>query len=188
MSSALTKHNFSTIEEKYRKIREEVHRATVMVLRQRLPHLQITAITPRALDFFNLVWRREVRRVDWDWEYQQRCWRKKRPSYWEMAIWHKQILCGLVMGGPSRRRSRLYIEGIEGSPEQHPLKTHIIRIALIGSERYAATIGCKEVWLIEPAEGLLDLYVQFGYTVRPPNKFLAKVFRQKTFAVKSVGD
>ena len=158
-----------------------------MGLRNRLPNLQIKAITPHALEAFTSDWNHALRLVDWDWEDQQRRWRRRRPSYWEMAIWHKQTLCGLVIGGPSRRRSRLYVEGIEGNPEPHPLKTHIVRVALLGSERYAEAIGCKEVWIVDPAEGLLDLYKNFGYAIRLPNKFLAKVLRQKRFAVKLVG-
>lgn len=187
MSSAQITNPLSAAEERYRKDREEIHRKTVMTFRQSLQHLQITSITTRALESLSSTWNCGLRTVDWDWGYQQRVWRKRRPSYWEMAIWHKQTLCGLVLGGPSRRRSRLYVEGIEGNPSTTPLKTHIIPIALIGSEMYASSIGCKEVWLVDPAEGLLDRYVKAGYTIKSPNKFLAKVLRQKRFAVKAVG-
>ena len=104
-----------------------------------------------------------------------------------MAIWHKQTLCGLILGGPSRRRNRLYIEGIESNPENHPFKKSIIPIALLASERYAEAIKSKEVWLVSPPEVLIDRYIQAGYTVKPPNKFLARVLRSKTFATKVVG-
>lgn len=153
----------------------------------RYAQLTITSITEHALSSFRSQWNSGLRMVDWDWEHELAIWRKRRPSYWDMAIWHKQTLCGLVLGGPSRRRSRLYVEGIEASPENNPFKSLIIPIALLASERYAELINSKEVWLVEPAEALIDRYTKAGYTVRPPNKFLAKILRKKTFATKVVG-
>ncbi|PEH90050.1 hypothetical protein CRM82_16935 [Comamonas terrigena] len=112
--------------------------------------------------------------------------RMKRPSYWEMAIWHKNTLCGLVLGKPSQKRTRLYIEGIEGNPAQHPLKGKIIAIALIASEMYADSIGCDQVWLVEPDPLLLDTYKRAGYNLVLPNKLLKRVFRLKSFATKEL--
>lgn len=178
-------------ESAYKGHREAVHRSTVMAFRKmdasRFAPLTITSITEHALSSFRSQWNHGVRFVDWAWEDELLTWRKKRPSYWDMAIWHKQTLCGLALGGPSRRRSRLYIEGIEANPENNPFKSLIIPIALMASERYAETIKSKEVWLVEPTGALVDIYIQAGYTVRPPNKFLAKILRAKTFATKVVG-
>ena len=178
-------------EDKYRELREKAHRTTLMIFRRRsesrFSHLKITAITPHAIDAFRDHWDHTKRRVSWIWEDEASKWRRRRPSHWEMAIWHKQTLCGLVLGGPSRRRSRLYVEGIEGNPDGNPLKTQIIPIALLASELYAESIGSSEVWLVEPAAGLLDLYEQAGYTIRLPNKLLAKVLCLNSYAVKAVG-
>lgn len=149
-------------------------------------HLTITDITLRAINAFKSQWDHRARRHSWAWDQEVLIWRKKRPSQWEMAIWHKQTLCGLVVGGPSRRRSRLYVEGIEGNPSSHPLKGHIIAIALLASERYAEHIRCKELWLVDPEEELLDSYRSAGYDVRPSNKLLAKFLRRKRFAVKRI--
>lgn len=183
--------NLREVEEKYRELREKAHRSTVMKFREigdsKFAHLTITPITPHALGALNSQWTQSERLVSWVWEEQANLWRKKRPSHWEMAIWHKQTLCGLVLGGPSRRRSRLYVEGIEGHPVGNPLKAQIIPIALSASERYAESVGCKEVWLVEPAESLLDLYQRAGYNLKLPNKFLAKVLRLNRYAVKAVG-
>jgi hypothetical protein len=154
----------------------------------RFGSLTITGITPHALETFQSQWDHDLRVVDWDWHEEVKTWRRRRPSYWEIAIWHKQTLCGLVLGGPSRRRGRLYVEGIEGNPGSNPLKKHIIPIALLASERYAALIGSKEVWLVNPEPKLLDIYARAGYLHRPPNKFLAKALRMKSHAVKAVGE
>lgn len=176
--------------QKYRSRRESVHRSVLMDLRRsaaapKFHHVTLTEVTERALEFCESKWTTSDRKVSWNWREELKKWKAKRPSHWEMAIWHKQILCGLVLGGPSRRRSRLYVEGIEGHPIQHPLKQQIIPIALVASERYAVHIGCKEIWLVDPGE-LLDLYKKAGYHLRPPNKFLAKILRLKPHAVKSL--
>ena len=176
--------------QKYRHKRENVHRAVLMDLRQsgtstKFHHVTLTEITERALEFFEQNWVTSGRRVSWNWREELVKWKTRRPSHWEMAIWHRQTLCGLVLGGPSRRRSRLYVEGIEGYPAPHPLKRQIIPVALIAAERYAVDIGCKEIWLVDPGP-LLDLYVKAGYHLRPPNKFLAKVLRLKAHAVKTL--
>lgn len=179
------------VENKYKKCRETAHRCTVKALRAgsdpRANHLTITGLTEHAISTFKQNWNQSARMVDWDWEELTAKTRRKKPSFWEMAIWHKQTLCGMVLGYPSRRRSRLYVEGIEGNPESNPLKSAIIPIALLCSERYAESIGCSEVWLVSPAPALVDLYARAGYNLRLPSNFLARVFRKTTFAVKKVG-
>lgn len=190
MSIAIQPMTLARAEERYRTAREAAHRSTVMTLRslaaESFQHLTITDVTVRAIQTFQTQWDHQARRYPWEWDKQVLAWRKKRASQWEMAIWHKQVLCGLVVGGPSRRRSRLYVEGIEGNPSTHPLKGHIIAIALLASERYAEGIGCAELWLVNPAEELIDEYRQAGYHVRPSNRLLAKILRRKSFAVKRI--
>ncbi len=176
--------------QKYRSKRENVHRAVLMNLRRsgssaKFQHVNLTDITERAIDFFEHNWHTPDRRVNWNWREELVKWKSRRPSHWEMAIWHRQTLCGLVLGGPSRRRSRLYVEGIEAYPASHPLKRQIMPIALVAAERYAVSIGCKEIWIVDPGP-LLDLYGKAGYHFRPPNKFLAKVLRLKSHAVKTL--
>ncbi len=192
MTEAVQKYvSLADVEQKYKQQREEVHRSIVMRLRSndagKFSHLTITAITQRAFDVYDTQWNQVVRRVSWNWPKEVIHWRRKKPSYWEMAIWHKQTLCGLVLGGPSRRRSRLYVEGIEALPEENPFKSQIIPIALLASEQYAVSIGCEEVWLVDPPDALLPSYIKAGYNVRLPNKFFARIFRKTRMAIKKVG-
>lgn len=183
------KNSLAEARDKYRQIRSETYRDTVVDLRkvsyETYAHLQISEITSNAISEFK-TWDIYQRYVTWDWLEQCKIARKKRPSYWEMAIWNKGSLCGLVLGTTSRRRSRLYIEGIEGAPTSHPLKGHILAIALLSTERYADNIGCEEVWVVDPAEELLASYEKAGYNPRLFSKFLARVFGTKTFATKKL--
>lgn len=177
--------------EKYQQLRSEAYSSAIRVLRLEststtFAKLTISEIREHAVEAYRMHWNHAARRVRWDWPKEREIVKMKRPSYWEMAIWHRQTLCGLVLGKPSQKRSRLYIEGIEGNPSQHPLKGQIIPIALIASEMYADSIGCEEVWLVEPDPALLDTYAKAGYHLRLPNKLLKKVFGLKSFATKEL--
>ncbi|BBL25337.1 hypothetical protein [Comamonas terrigena] len=176
---------------KYQQIRVETYSAAVRQLRMTttdsaFESLTISEIRDRAAEAYLQHWNHSLRRVRWKWLEMREQLRMKRPSYWEMAIWHKNTLCGLVLGKPSQKRTRLYIEGIEGNPAQHPLKGKIIAIALIASEMYADSIGCDQVWLVEPDPLLLDTYKRAGYNLVLPNKLLKRVFRLKSFATKEL--
>jgi hypothetical protein len=178
-------------ENKYREARDATYRATVMFFRSaddgKFSHLTVTAITTRAVEAYETQWNQSARLVSWDWGRQVELWRAKRPSYWEMAVWHKQKLCGLVVGGPSRRRKRLYVEGIEANPEENPLKTNIIPVALLAAEQYAVAIGCNEVWLVCPPDELFPIYEKTGYNIRLPSFFAAKILRRNRYAIKKIG-
>jgi hypothetical protein len=187
MNEKKSKVSYQDVQKKYKDTRTAVHKATAHTLREKFQALQLTAITERAHRVVEKNWTLVPRLVDWDWRKQQAYWKKKRPRYWEMAIWHKAKLCGLVIGVPTRGKTRLYIEGIEGSPTRSdPLSGKIMQIALFASERYAEALGCQEIWIVDPAEGLLDAYKKLGYNVRPPNQ-LGKLFRMSTYAIKSMG-
>lgn len=174
---------------KYQLKRSETYSNVIRSLRgedeEQFAHIKISEMREHVFDAYR-SWDHSQRRVSWRWEEERETARMKRPSYWEMAIWHRQTLCGLVLGKPSQKRSRLYIEGIEGNPSGHPFKGLIIPIALIASEMYAHSIGCKEVWLVEPHEDLLDRYQQAGYNLMLRHKLIKKVFGAKSFATKTL--
>lgn len=176
---------------RYQQLRSEAYSSAIRFLRMddttsAFSSLTISAIREHAVEALRQQWDHGLRRVRWNWPEEREIVKMKRPSYWEMAIWHRQTLCGLVLGKPSQKRSRLYIEGIEGNPSPHPLKGKITPIALLASEMYANLIGCEEVWLVEPDPALLDTYARAGYHLRLPNKLLKKVFGLKSFATKEL--
>jgi hypothetical protein len=76
-----------------------------------------------------------------------------------VAIWHEDTtLCGLfllIVDGNSVR-----LKAIEGNPdENHPLKRYVLPIGIDVAERLAEALEREEIWLVEPADGLLELYV-----------------------------
>ena len=84
---------------------------------------KLDGIGHNALRAFESVWRSHHRKVAWDWiELVQRLKRKAHARL-ELAIWQDGTLCGLMLGRTSRRKTRLYVMGIEGAPYRHPLKT-----------------------------------------------------------------
>lgn len=176
---------------KYQLKRTETYSSAVRTLRsvphlkEQFSHVRISEMREHVFDALR-GWDHSQRKVNWKWAEEREAVRMKRPSYWEMAIWHRQTLCGLVLGKPSQKRSRLYIEGIEGNPSAHPLKGQIIPIALLASEMYAQSIGCAEVWLVEPHELLLDRYERAGYNLMLRHKLIKKVFGAKSFATKTL--
>jgi hypothetical protein len=99
----------------------------------------------------------------WDWAAIREASHGKTDEFC-VAIWHGDAtLCGvflLTVGGVAVR-----LEALEGNPdENHPLKGSVIAIAIDVTERFASLLPRQEIWLVEPADRLLDLYVNtFGY-------------------------
>ena len=100
---------------------------------------------------------------EWDWpQLAQSCVAK--PEAFHLAIWSQTILCGLAVGRPSRAKSSLTVEFIEGSPEpSHPLKGSILALTIVAADAYARAIGCLMLRISEPAPGLLPIYAEFGF-------------------------
>jgi len=95
----------------------------------------------------------------WDWaEISQNS--KGTTDEFCVAIWHGgTILCGvfhLIVSG-----SAVQVYAVEGNPtENHPLKGSVSAIGVDVAERFASLLERPEIWLVEPAEGLLELYTQ----------------------------
>jgi hypothetical protein len=94
----------------------------------------------------------------WDWPAIHDLSRRKTDEYC-VAIWHENTtLCGLfllIVDGNSIR-----VKAIEGNPDDnHPLKGFVVAIGIDVAERLADALGRKEIWLVEPADGLIELYV-----------------------------
>jgi hypothetical protein len=94
----------------------------------------------------------------WDWPAFQDMSNRKVDEFC-VAIWHGDTtLCGLfllIVDGNSVR-----IKAIEGNPDDnHPLKGYVVAIGIDVAERLADAMERPEVWLVEPADGLIDLYV-----------------------------
>jgi hypothetical protein len=94
----------------------------------------------------------------WDWPLISEASKSKADEFC-IAIWHDTtILCGvfhLLVRGNS-----IQLLAVEGNPdENHPLKGSVSAIGVDVAERFADLLGRSEIWLVEPVDGLLDLYV-----------------------------
>jgi hypothetical protein len=94
----------------------------------------------------------------WDWPAIHDLSRGKTDEFC-VAIWHDDTtLSGLFLLNVDDNSVRL--EAVEGNPdENHPLKGSVVNIGIDVAERLADTLGRAEIWLVEPADGLIDLYV-----------------------------
>lgn len=138
------------------------------VSRIKLPkRYQLAGIGYEALKAFEKVWQpNKERKVKWDWMEQVARWKRTDHSRLELAVWHDKELCGLMVGKTSKRKTIVYVLGIEGAPYKHPLKGYIIPIALEVAEAYATSLGAKELRLDKPAAILIARYQKLGYTLR----------------------
>ena len=104
-------------------------------------------------------------RGGWDWPQLALSYLAK-PEAFHLAIWSQTLLCGLAVGRPSRARSLLTVEFIEGSPEpSHPLKGSILALTIVAADAYARAIECLTLRISEPAAGLLPIYAEFGFRI-----------------------
>jgi len=99
----------------------------------------------------------------WDWPAISDGCRGKTDDFC-IAIWHGgTTLCGVFL--LAVRGIAVQLRAVEGNPdENHPLKGSVIAIGIDVAERFAGLLRRQEIWLVEPADGLIDLYVEtFGY-------------------------
>lgn len=120
-----------------------------LALKEVTPHLQVpctlTRITPQTLN----VWRERWASVlpahpaarRWDWDQIARI-QPHNADNLELAIWSDEILCGLMVGHVSKRRTRLLLDVIEGAPFiPHPLQGRVLDIGVLVAEYYAKVSG-----------------------------------------------
>ncbi|WP_147274807.1 hypothetical protein [Ferruginivarius sediminum] len=135
---------------------------------------RLTVITRAAVEAWKTHWKpinnRELPDGGWDWEAIRQEYRNDHKRF-ELAIWgENEELCGLAIGTRNKTAARL--DAIEGSPsDSHPLKGQILLIGLQALSCYAQKTGRAEAWLMEPVEGLVEIYEQdFGFTLERPRK------------------
>jgi hypothetical protein len=124
--------------------------------------LDFRRVNDEAIEYWDKNWVPISRRCPpeggWDWRAIHDGRRQKIDEFC-VAIWHQSTtLCGLCL--LSIRDNSVRLEAVEGNPdENHPLKGYVVTIAIDIAERLADSMSRSEVWLVEPADGLVDLYV-----------------------------
>jgi hypothetical protein len=94
----------------------------------------------------------------WDWREIHNGTRHKADEFCIAMRHGNTTLCGLCLLEISGNSVNLV--AIEGNPdENHPLKGKVLTIGADILERLADSFGRMEVRVVEPSEGLLELYV-----------------------------
>lgn len=150
---------------------EEVSNFYCEILRN---EVKITRIDPTALRAWSETWKPINSRCPpnggWDWTDKTKDFKKGYNKYsLDFAIWGaNKTLCGLALCAISRGGDNISIFYIEGSPDKsHPLKGHIFNIIETMCLEYADATGkTNRIFIIEPAEKLVDFYNSHGYFLK----------------------
>lgn len=132
--------------------------------------VRITQVDHVALRTWSETWKSINTRTPpnggWDWTYKRNHFNKySSKRLFDMAIWGgNNILCGLALGKMSKGLDNLSIYYIEGFPSNHPLKGYILDVIIYTIIEYARLMGRNKVKLIDPVDGLIDTYKQYGFT------------------------
>lgn len=127
---------------------------------------------------------RPLHEPGWDWgdEYYRR---GRKRSGVTLAIWHGEVLCGLMIGQVSDGRLHATIHFLEGNPSGNPLRGEIVSIATVYIETVGALVGCEVVRIASPIPDLVPHYKDFGYTVEHKKNGIIK-FLDKVMAIEGV--
>ena len=135
-------------EERYEVLREKARQ----LAQTTLPIPLLGAVTLKGIDLKTLVtaesW--EGRRVNWPWKDGYSTYSFRNPKRFELAIWHRHILCGLSMGRPTWTGDKLRLDFIEALPIKNPLKGRTVEVVLSAAEAYADQIGAHQIRIMNP--------------------------------------
>jgi hypothetical protein len=105
-----------------------------------------------------------------DW-YRLSLTRRAIYDRFDAALWHGETLCGLVMGRPSRGRTFLRVDLLEGSPDpHHPLKRAVLLSVADAALRYGRALGCRQLRIMDPLPGAVRWYKEFDFQLVEPLK------------------
>lgn len=126
--------------------------------------LRIGPIDDHALDAWSSLWDGHAdRRYDWDWRIERSGWQTTLRRV-DAAIWADGILCGMLIGMPTKGRSFLRIDLLEGCPDpRHPLKGRITHCAATVADAFGFAFGCDSVAFMRPLDEAIPLYKELGF-------------------------
>lgn len=109
--------------------------------------------------------------VRWDWEGEILSPLQRRgPRGLALALIVRGQVCGLMAARVSPSKTWLSLTHLEGAPEQHPLKGHILPIAARAMYIYRAVIAPEDqddsigIRILRPLKEAIPYYQQWGYT------------------------
>ena len=117
------------------------------------------------IDITALRQRAEWNGQPWDWAAELNSLAND-PRRFSLAIWHENVLCGLVAGKVSRSGKHVSVTLVEGNPdEKHPLKGAILKIAMLFGVALCEEHGANELRFVEPLTEVVPLYEGYGFSL-----------------------
>ncbi|MFA1563037.1 hypothetical protein [Aliivibrio fischeri] len=133
-------------------------------------HVDLTEITEAALQSQEL-WDIPVnRQIGWDWREVRSQYRRNHMARIELAVWHGDELCGLMIGKASDGKLVVKINYIQGGEVNNPLKGYIVPISSRCAELFAVAIEAEWIGIQDPIddEDLLNYYQELGFNETDP--------------------
>lgn len=162
------------IVEKYQRIRQAVLAQTQEEFEQIEPrfvdHIELTEINEGALQAQE-PWDVPIeRQIGWDWRIVRDQYRRDHMARIELAIWHDDELCGLMLGKASDGKLVVKINYVQGGEADNPLKGYIVPIASRCAELFAVAIEADWIGIQDPIDDdeLLEYYRELGFDEDDP--------------------
>lgn len=109
----------------------------------------------------------------WDWPQYAAIYRQKKYARLELAIWSGSQLCGLALGKFSPACRVLQMNFVEGAPYAHPLKGHVLEIAVEHGIVLGTAYGSSVFRVTRPAShvqaALASYPVPFSFVAHDPS-------------------
>jgi hypothetical protein len=85
------------------------------------------------------------------------------PGVLNFCIEYDSIVCGLVNGHTSDEMVSL--DFAEACPDPHPLRGHILDLAVVVAEGFGSKLGARVLRLVKPRDRFLSYFKSAGFTV-----------------------
>ncbi|QPL52366.1 hypothetical protein [Vibrio navarrensis] len=133
-------------------------------------HVDLTEITEDAL-LSQGEWVIPVnRQIGWDWRIVRNQYRRDHMARLELAVWHDDQLCGLMLGKASEGKLVVKINYVQGGEIDNPMKGFVVPIASRCAELFAVAIEADWVGIQDPIDedDLINYYRELGFDERDP--------------------
>lgn len=142
-------------------------------LRETMLRIDATSIDDTALCAVREQWGLHKRRAAFDWEGGiMPILRKSHPRSLDMALWCRDVLCGLAVARLSDSKEWLSLTYLEGNPDpEHPLKNRVLPAVIAAMDMFACQVQLHDkqrrrprLRVMRPLPEVLDRYRQLGYS------------------------
>mgnify|MGYP003605471363 CR=1 FL=1 len=167
-----------TISAKYDRVRSFAFEQIESVFVEKYPELdgklRLTDISNGAMKFFRNEWKCHPDPSRMSGTYER--WSELRTTYrsrfnkrLELAIWHEEQLCCVMLGRVSRRNSITGLYFVDGNNGTALLKGRRLEIATAYLDAFSILLGIEWIAIRNPYSAVEPLYKALGYTEKDPH-------------------